>query len=102
MNLQKNKPVRSKQYRLWVSTLPCANCGIVNDTVIPHHLIGVGQGSMGGKACDLDLMPLCFDCHQEIHLRSTKGMRREQYKWIAKTLQKAIKEELACLSTLSI
>lgn len=92
MSLFRDKPIRSKKYRYWVAQLPCASCGIANDTVIPHHLIGVGQGVMGGKACDLNLMPLCFDCHQEVHLHSTKNMRKEQYRWICETLQKAIKE----------
>ena len=102
MSLQKEKPVRNKKYLRYVATLPCANCGLDDDTVVAHHIIGVGQGCMGGKASDLEVMPLCYDCHLEIHLCShSKGVRREQYKWVMETLIKAIKDEVEALSLIS-
>ena len=90
MSFFKDNPYRDEAYRKWVAGLPCAACGIENDTIVGHHLIGVGQGTMGGKASDLDLMPLCYEHHDEIHRAMIAP--EIQYKWIAETLQKAIKE----------
>ena len=90
MTFFKDKPVRDKKYREYVATLPCSVCGIEDDTVVGHHLIGVGQGTMGGKASDLDLMPMCHKHHDEIHRALIEP--NFQYKWIAKTLQRAVKD----------
>jgi len=87
LSFLKNKPYRDKKYLKYISRLPCVSCGIDSDTVIPHHLIGVGQGKMGGKASDKEAMPLCFKCHYAIH---TDLMNKEiQHSWIEKTLQQA-------------
>ena len=91
MSLFKVKPYRSKKYLKWVAGLPCANCGTEDGTVIAHHLIGVGQGKMGGKASDKDSMPLCYTCHAEIHLFSDDKQR--QYEWIDWTLKMAKKDK---------
>ena len=47
--------------------LPCAVCGH-HAPSNAHHLIGVGGLSgMGLKAPDLFAMPVCFECHANIH-----------------------------------
>lgn len=89
MSFFKLKPYRDKAYLKWVADGVCSDCGIYDDTIVAHHLIGIGDGKMGGKACDLDVMGLCGSCHANIHLKT--GNKQEQYKWIAKTLKSAIK-----------
>ncbi len=100
MSLQKIKPFRSKKYRKWVASLPCSNCGIEDDTRVTHHLIGVGQGVMGSKASDLMGMCLCNLCHAALH--EGKLDYQEQWKWVAKTLEKAILVEEAFVNEFSI
>lgn len=99
MDLTKKKVYRNRQYLNWVATLPCSNCGIVDETIVAHHLIGVSQGKMGGKASDLETMPLCYDCHTEIHLFASS--RKQQYKFISETLIRAIEVECEALNTIS-
>tara|TARA_R100001530_G_scaffold6033_3_gene7243 strand:- start:17 stop:391 length:375 start_codon:yes stop_codon:yes gene_type:complete len=68
--LEKNKRWESKRYTRWVGTLPCANCGIEDGTVVPHHLKGRYSplsGGAGYKASDWLTMPLCYSCHAKAH-----------------------------------
>ena len=90
MSFFKEEIYRSKRYLKWVAGLPCANCGTEDGTVIAHHLIGVGQGKMGGKASDKESMPLCYNCHAEIHLSG--GNKQDQYEWIGWTIMMALKD----------
>jgi len=88
VSLQKDKPFRSKKYLDWVKSLDCCLCGCPSDEA--HHAIGVGESGMGTKACDSLTMPMCRGCHTRFH-----GSPEEwagQWKLIAKTLQRAIKE----------
>ncbi|TNH06649.1 DUF968 domain-containing protein [Testudinibacter sp. TR-2022] len=63
----KPKPLyfRSEKWLRWVKSQPCVCCGQQADD--PHHLIGQGSGIMGGKADDLDVIPLCRQHHDELH-----------------------------------
>ena len=90
MNFFKDPPVRNKKYRDWVKSLDCCVCGSPADD--PHHgiALGYGEGGMATKACDLLSMPLCRGHHTEIH--RNKEMQADQWRYIAKTLQKAIKD----------
>jgi len=90
-DLQKKKKYRNKKYLAWVATLPCASCGIENDTIVPHHIIGVGQGCMGSKSSDLETAPLCHTCHHAVH--SGIIPKINQWQWVAKTLTTAIELE---------
>ena len=69
MTLKKNKRWIEKDYTRWVATLPCANCGMHDDTIVAHHLkhrhAPHGGGGMGMKAHDWLTMPLCFTCHDK-------------------------------------
>lgn len=80
---------RNSSYLAWVKTLPCVLChGPADD---PHHLIGVGQlGGMGTKAPDTFVMPVCREDHDRIH--RTPDLWPEQWKWVAKTLARAVEE----------
>ena len=73
-----------------MATLNCARCNIKDETIIPHHIIGVGDGIMGGKAGDDETMPLCYSCHIHIHLYDSN--KKQQYDWIKRTQEKAKKE----------
>lgn len=55
----------SAAYLRWVKTQECCACGKPADD--PHHVIGYGQGKMGGKAHDMLVIPLCRFCHNELH-----------------------------------
>lgn len=61
--IEKEKPVRSKPYRMRVAALPCINCGIHGHSQAAH---GPTLGK-GIKASDRELFPLCCvsgnDCH---------------------------------------
>ena len=89
MSFFKDNPIRDKKYTKWVATLPCADCGIEDSTIVPHHIIGIGQGSMGSKASDYEAMPLCYKCHLAIH--SPDSNKDAQHNWVADTLRKAAK-----------
>ncbi|WP_153448746.1 DUF968 domain-containing protein [Vibrio algicola] len=61
---------RSEKYLKFVRSLPCCATGrhgTDSDPVVAHHLIGHGEGKMGGKAHDLFTMPMLASVHQEFH-----------------------------------
>lgn len=89
MSFFKDNPIRSSKYLAWVRDQPCIIC---QDRAEPHHLIGLSGGRMGSKECDLMTMPVCRVHHERIH--ADAGEWFEQYKYIALTLQKAIKDGL--------
>ncbi|TDB57219.1 hypothetical protein C5467_11260 [Photorhabdus khanii subsp. guanajuatensis] len=49
----------------WVKSQPCMCCERPADD--PHHIIGHGQSGIGTKAHDLFTIPLCRECHNELH-----------------------------------
>lgn len=53
----KAQPLRDENYRLWVASLPCINCGIEGYTQAAH---GPTLGK-GIKADDRTCVPLCAD-----------------------------------------
>ncbi|WP_392552902.1 DUF968 domain-containing protein [Orbus wheelerorum] len=54
-----------EKYTQWVKTQPCVCCGKQADD--PHHIIGYGQGKMGGKPHDIFTIPLCRTHHNDLH-----------------------------------
>jgi len=83
----------SKDYIKFVSELPCCACYIKNDTVVAHHLKGRGSPLSGGagiKASDIFTMPLCFECHGEMH-QGNRELMDSQFFFILQTLDKAMK-----------
>ena len=41
MNLPKSKRWENRKYLNWIATLSCANCGIIDETIVPHHAIDI-------------------------------------------------------------
>jgi|TARA_R100001530_G_scaffold84796_1_gene59077 hypothetical protein len=69
--IEKNKRWVEKRYTNWVATLPCASCGLDDETTVAHHLkhrhSPHGGAGIGMKANDFLTMPLCFSCHDRAH-----------------------------------
>jgi len=85
----KRKAYRNRKYLDWVKTQSCVMCSRPADD--PHHLIGVGHMSgMGMKAPDSMVMPMCRQHHDWIH--QTPSEWENQWEWIARTLDKALRE----------
>jgi hypothetical protein len=55
----------NKTYTAWVKRQPCECCRRPADD--PHHVIGHGMGGTGTKTHDLFVIPLCRECHDELH-----------------------------------
>lgn len=91
MSFFKDNPIRNKKYLNWIDSLDCCLCEAPADT--HHHIIGIGDGGTGTKACDLLTMPVCTGCHVLFHRADQNPeLVSEQWKYVSKTLQKAIKE----------
>ena len=90
--IPKHKRWISKDYIKFVSELPCCACHIKDGTVVAHHLKGRGAPLSGGtsyKASDLYTMPLCFECHDEIHNGNVDLLNNQMF-FILLTLDKAL------------
>src|SRR5579872_1603740 len=57
-------PVRSRKYLAFVRSWPCIACGTVKRYRDAAH---VGPHGISQKASDLDTVPACRECHQELH-----------------------------------
>ena len=90
--IPKHKRWQSREYLNWVATLPCANCGLEDETIVAHHLkhrhAPHGGGGIGMKANDYLTMPLCFECHASAHA-GDGNVLDFQADFIFKTLDKA-------------
>lgn len=53
---------RDPGYLAYVRTFPCVSCG--KDGAEAHH---AGRKYMGLKPSDYTAIPLCHDCHMELH-----------------------------------
>ena len=86
------KPIywTNKKYLRWVKQQACCVCDKPGDD--PHHMIGHGQGKMGGKAHDLLAIPLCRQCHNELHADMWTWERAHgpQSLYLQRTLDKAL------------
>ena len=61
----KRRRWENEVYTRWVKTQSCAGCCRPADD--PHHIIGHGMGGTATKAHDLFVIPLCRECHDELH-----------------------------------
>lgn len=61
----KRRRWENESYTRWVKTQPCEGCRRPADD--PHHIIGHGMGGTATKAHDLFVIPLCRECHDELH-----------------------------------
>ena len=96
--LGKTKRWSCKSYTNWVGkNLACAECGIKDDTIVAHHLRGAETGLAGGmgiKADDFLVEPLCYVCHNHLHVGNDDRadvMRQSQARKILETLQLAFR-----------
>ena len=94
-----------ENYRKWISTLPCANCGAAPPSQVAHYTGFRGHSfgrAMSRKAHWLMEAPLCPGCHDQ-HERNTMStieepfMRRVDHSemflfWISMTLMRAFNE----------
>ncbi|WP_027697226.1 DUF968 domain-containing protein [Vibrio litoralis] len=86
---------RSEKYLKFVRSLPCCATGRVgsdSDPVVAHHLIGHGEGKMGGKAHDFFVMPMLASVHQEFHHdpKAWEAKHGSQLFFVKQTLKKAL------------
>jgi hypothetical protein len=66
----KQKRLRDKKYLEWLRSLWCCNCyraGSENVQVVAHHIRIGTNGGTGIKPGDNHCVPLCVDCHADLH-----------------------------------
>lgn len=89
MNLQKQKPVRSKKYLDWIKVLPCIICFKPNAE--PHHIPKDGNSGKGTKTDDIRAIPLCHIHHVEYHNNGKQSFAQKynlNYEYIIERLNK--------------
>tara|TARA_Y100000310_G_scaffold326538_1_gene391543 strand:+ start:344 stop:691 length:348 start_codon:yes stop_codon:yes gene_type:complete len=98
LDLSKSKRWINRKYLNWIATLSCANCGIIDETIVPHHAVDIsaiaGKASskgIGMKSNDWLAMPLCYTCHSKLH-SGDKAILSCQPLFIFDTLNRAFKE----------
>jgi hypothetical protein len=81
----------SEKYLNFVRSLPCVITG-KKEGVVAHHLIGHGEGKMGGKAHDLFTMPLVADEHRRFHddPKGWEARHGSQLFYVKQTIKKAL------------
>jgi hypothetical protein len=84
--------IESRKYMDWVKTLPCVGCNSPADD--PHHPYGVGFKGMGSKVPDYWVIPLCRNCHDNLHHDPLKweDVNGEQIRHALMTLTQALYE----------
>ena len=93
----KRKPMRNKRYLEYVRKLSCLMCGSVYGSD-PHHIKGIGHFSgVGQKASDYLTMPLCRNCHEQMHRDPT--LWPLQLVFVLQTMVDALKAEKLKLET---
>lgn len=61
----------NKKHLNWIRSLPCLVCGKWPPNQAHHLLTNVNRG-MGLKASDDYTLPLCMDCHSQLHLNGNE------------------------------
>ena len=54
------KPIRDARYKAYVRLFPCVGCGTTRRIEAAH----IGPHGISQKASDLDVCPLCEECHR--------------------------------------
>lgn len=88
--MKKTKRVESLKYLSWIRQQPCCHC-MESGPNHAHHIIGVG-GITGSKLGDHFAVPLCAECHCELHDTFHETWLKPQVMWLHKTLARAISE----------
>lgn len=81
----------SEKYLQFVRSLPCVITG-KTEGVVAHHLIGHGEGKMGGKTHDLFTIPLAADEHRRFHddPRGWEARHGSQLFYVKQTIKRAM------------
>ncbi|MGV3000766.1 DUF968 domain-containing protein [Vibrio sp. E150_018] len=92
---------QSEKYLKFIRSLPCCATGrhgTDSDPVVAHHLIGHGEGKMGGKAHDLFTMPMLASVHQEFHHdpKTWEAKHGSQLFFVKQTLKRALDVGVIC------
>jgi hypothetical protein len=58
------RPARDRHYLAFIRGFPCVGC---NSSKRQREAMHTGPHGMGQKASDLDALPGCRQCHQELH-----------------------------------
>jgi len=92
---------RSKEYREFVSGLPCCVSGVDGVANDPHHIKGRGFGG-SSKCSDLFCIPLSHQLHQEFHQIGWKSFESkhniDQLIVVFNTIEQALTEGVICES----
>ncbi|KLV08651.1 DUF968 domain-containing protein [Photobacterium ganghwense] len=82
---------RSEKYLKFVRSLPCVITG-QTENVVAHHLIGHGEGKMGGKTHDLFTIPLEANEHRRFHddPKAWEERHGSQLGYVKATLKRAL------------
>ena len=89
--IPKDKRWENADYLKFISEMPCANCHMMDGTIVAHHLKHIYSplsGGAGVKASDIFTMPLCFECHDRLH-KGDRDVIDWQGLFILQTLDKA-------------
>ena len=76
-NRREKREGNSNRHLFLVKSLPCLICGVVGPSD-PHHLrhdLAAKERGVGQKATDRWTLPLCRNCHGDVH---ALGSRRER------------------------
>lgn len=65
------KPKRDRKHRQFVAQLPCLSC-FRNGPGQAHHS-RMGAYQLGKRVCDSRCVPLCPDCHADLHSGAEAG-----------------------------
>ena len=77
---------RCEDYLRWVASHECSCCH-AEFAVQAHHFKGLGGMSGAAlKAPDHWTMPLCADCHRDLHERWGRVAYQRQWEWSARTM----------------
>lgn len=85
--------IESREYMNWVKSLRCCSCNAPADD--PHHPYGTGFKGMGTKVPDWWVIPLCRNCHDNLHhdVAAWEDVNGTQFEHVALTLLQALREE---------
>ena len=88
----KQPRLRSPKYLRSLRELPCLVCGLTPGGVA-HHLLRAEDRGVGLKTSDKYAVPLCNDCHTQLHMTGderryfdTRGV--DAYVWVQQNWRK--------------
>ena len=68
-----NKRLRDPKYLRSLREMPCLACGII-PAGVAHHLLRAEPRGMGLKTSDNCAVPMCHNCHSELHMAGNEEL----------------------------